>query len=595
MNSLRAVIRAGSFALFVLVLGIAAHASEWQRGDVSAAIGNGQYQVYRQTVNGKFTTYSLIETLTDGSGTVSGEHGSGGNGYTTGCAFDSTSHLYTTNFSNTKVYKFSIPDPHSVSQTIDTNAAAPGGHSESLVFDGSGNFFVGNPDFHPNVGQAVVLKYSPAGTLLNTFTVATGDRGADWLELSADGNTLYYTSEGTSIKTFNLSTNTQGSDFFTEESGALFTVRILPPSFGDFAGDFLVANTANVLRLHVSERVTVAQTYTIDGATSLFALGLDTNGTSFWVGDIGTGNLYRINVSSGAIEFGPIPTGAIPSEANPAATLGGICVDGLATAAQPQPVVQTVTLTPTSNSATVFNDNNSNSWQITLDGLTTTATATIAFTEIPQSAGNSDIPGYGPCELASADGKMCTVHQVSVDVDPSHYPGGIDFYHHWNFKPPTPINPRMIKNGTTDITTAVYPDPGTGGHTNSPSTYLDNEAPKPTGSSCGFLFPPNSITWEAEFPLTFAFTAVANGNKCSRGPFLTNLKPVISLALIGTSPTITPITLPSTSFRNFLGLGIWYYILPTKTLQPGTYLVSVFDQSNHIPLFSEHINIVPDK
>jgi hypothetical protein len=255
-------------------------------------------------------------------------------------------------------------------------------------------------------------------------------------------------------------------------------------------------------------------------------------------------------------------------------------------------VVQQVFLTPANNSGTVFNDNNSNSWTITLDGLTTNAIATIAFTEIPQSAGKSDIPGYGACELASFDGTKCTVHQVSVDVDPTFYPGGIDFYHHWKFKPPTPINPRMIKNASTDITTFVSLDPGTGSHTNDPSTYLDNEAPKTTGSSCGFIVPGNNITWEAEFPLTFVFTAVANGKKCSRGPFLTSLKPVISLGLIGPPGTVTPITLPSTSFHDFFGL--WYYVLPTSTLQPGTYIVSVFDQSNQIAAFSEQINIVPE-
>ncbi len=77
--------------LSLLLFGILAQASEWQRGDVFVAIGNGQYQVYRQTgTSGGGPIYTLIETITDGSGTVSGENGSGGTGFTTGCAFDST-------------------------------------------------------------------------------------------------------------------------------------------------------------------------------------------------------------------------------------------------------------------------------------------------------------------------------------------------------------------------------------------------------------------------------------------------------------------------------------------------------------------------
>src|ERR1700674_2530237 len=158
MNSLRAVIRAGSFALFVLVLSITCRASEWQRGDVFVAIGNGQYQVYRSGVEG----YTLIETITDGSGGVSGvsgENGSGGIGYTAGCAFDSTGHLHTTNFTNANVYKYNIPDPHKVSKTIPASSEALS--SESMVFDGQGNFFVGHAD-----GTHVVDKFDPTGALI---------------------------------------------------------------------------------------------------------------------------------------------------------------------------------------------------------------------------------------------------------------------------------------------------------------------------------------------------------------------------------------------------------------------------------------------
>jgi hypothetical protein len=179
------------------------------------------------------------------------------------------------------------------------------------------------------------------------------------------------------------------------------------------------------------------------------------------------------------------------------------------------------------------------------------------------------------------------VHQISVDT-PAF--SSIDFYHHWNFKPESPINPRMIKNGMTDITTQVFLDPGTGGHTKTPSTYVDNEAPTTTGKSCGFIFPPNNFTWEAEFPLTFLFRAVPNGGSCSKGPFLSNLTPVISLARVDPSGTVIPITLSSTSFRVLFG--VWFYVLPTKNLQPGTYIVNVFDSSNRMPAFSQKINIV---
>jgi hypothetical protein len=246
-----------------------------------------------------------------------------------------------------------------------------------------------------------------------------------------------------------------------------------------------------------------------------------------------------------------------------------------------------LSLTPSNNSGTVMNDNNSNAFMVTLNGLSTNATVTVAFTEVPPTTVND----FGrPCELASNDGTKCVVHQVSVDVQNFT---SVDFYHHWNFKPGTAINPRMIKNGSEDITTAVYLDPGTKGHTIGPSTYTDNEAPSPTGTSCGFIFPRNNSTWEAEFPLPFLFTAVANGKSCKKGPFLTTLSPMISLAL-SSSGTVTPITLSTTAFKLLPLLKTWSYVLPTKNLTPGTYVVTVFDQSNQISAFSETINIVAD-
>ncbi len=540
--------------------------------------------------------YTLIETITDGSGTVSGENGSGGNGFTAGCAFDSTSHLYTTNFSNTKVYRFSIPDPHSVSQTIDTNAVAPGGHSESVVFDGSGNFYVGNADYHPNEGQAVVLKYSPAGSLLNTFTVATEDRGSDWTELSPGRqHSLLHIRKGAHQGVRSRAQNTQLPDIPAVKTSLpgsnAYEFRLLPQTIG---GGFLIADTEHLIRTDAQGNVVQHYReiqrgeYLVRGQPG-HQCGWQRESNVFLGAAISTLEISTDLISSRArSRRARSPRSAFA--ANPIPQPWRHLRQRVAAAAQPQPVVQTVTLTPANNTATVFNDNSSNSWQTTLNGLTQTAHVTIAFTEIPQSAGNSDLPGYGACELASSDGTKCVVHQISVDT-PAF--ASIDFYHHWNFKPNHPINPRMIKNGTSDITTAVFLDPGTKGHTNTPSTYVDNEGPTPSASSCGgFIVPPNGLTWEAESPLTFVFRAAANSGRCGRGPFLTNLSPVFSLAHVDPSGTVTPVTLSSTSFKVLFGF--WYYILPTKNLQPGTYVVTVLDQSNHIASFSETIKIVPE-
>jgi hypothetical protein len=74
---------------------------------------------------------------------------------------------------------------------------------------------------------------------LTEFTVATQNRGTDWIDLASDQCTMFYTSEGTSVKRFNVCTNTQGTDFSTALNTA-YAFHLLP------GGGALVANSSNV-------------------------------------------------------------------------------------------------------------------------------------------------------------------------------------------------------------------------------------------------------------------------------------------------------------------------------------------------------------
>ena len=284
-------------------------ATDWAIGDVFAAVGGGMYRVYRN--DGTFK-----ETISDGLG-----------GFTTGCAFGrGTSYLSTTNFTYNKVVKRTFGHPHDIVQIIDTTEAeAQNGLNESIVFDAAGNFYVGHPD-----GNRLIHKYNASGTLQETFSAAIEDRGTDWIDLTADQTTIFYTSEGRLIKRFNVSTNTQLVDFATlPGTGTAFALRLLPPDNG--SGGLLVADTFNIKRLDGSGNV--LQTYDVSsgeiGEDSWFALALDPNGKSFWAGDSFTGNFYRFNIASGAVEVGPIATFA----SNPVTTagFGGICVKGART------------------------------------------------------------------------------------------------------------------------------------------------------------------------------------------------------------------------------------------------------------------------
>lgn len=278
----------------------------WSVGDVFAGVARGLYNVYDN--NGVFK-----ETISDRLG-----------GFTTGCAFNNTlDKLYTTNFSNTKVVVYDDASPHAIVQTVDTALQNPSGHSESVVFAASGDFYVGHPD-----GNGDILRYNSAGVFQQAYDVAVESRGSDWMDLAADQVTMFYTSEGGAIKRYDVSgAGAQLADF-ANIGGVSYAFRLLSP--GDGSGGLLVANTSDVKRLDGTGAV--VQTYDVAGEDAWFSLNLDPNGTSFWAGDFGTNNFYRFNISTGLVEVGPIASGG---------SLFGLCVKGELTAA-----LQEITLDP---------------------------------------------------------------------------------------------------------------------------------------------------------------------------------------------------------------------------------------------------------
>jgi len=308
-KKVKALFLLGILAIGAIALSVSTHvyasSVSWTTGDVFVGVSNGTYKVYDNT--GAFK-----DTISDGQG-----------GFTTGCAFNGTlDKLYTTNFSNTKVEVYDNAIPHTLSQTIDTGVINPGGHSESIVFAANGDFYVGHPD-----GNKAIQRYSSAGVYQQSYTVATENRGSDWMDLASDQKTMFYTSEGGLIKRFDVSgAGTQLADF-ASIGGVSFALRLLPP--GDGTGGLLVAHSTDIERLDGAG--TVVKTYAVAGEASWFSLNLDPNGTSFWAGDFTTGDFFRFNIATGAVEVGPINTGT------GASTVFGICVKGELTAAQSLP------------------------------------------------------------------------------------------------------------------------------------------------------------------------------------------------------------------------------------------------------------------
>lgn len=275
-----AILRATAATLIVMTVafgGAPAAAAVWTRGDLFVGVSNGQYQIR------------------DGAGvlkeTVTGPFG----GSTTGCAFNGDlTKFYTTFFDATKVVVFDVAHPHAVSQTIDTAAASPGGHSESVVFAANGHFYVGHPD-----GNKLIHEYDAAGNLVTTFAPASESRGTDWSDLTVDQTTLFYTSEGRDVKRFNVATNSQLADFGTlpgtDPPFRAFAVRLLAP--GDGSGGLLVADKVDIKRLDGAGNV--MQTYDAPGQDGWFALTLDPDGTSFWSASFDTSEVFKFDIATG--------------------------------------------------------------------------------------------------------------------------------------------------------------------------------------------------------------------------------------------------------------------------------------------------------
>ena len=149
------------------------------------------------------------------------------------------------------------------------------------------------------VGQAgcnqTLLKTALGTTIDAEYTVATEQAGVFWMDLGADGCTMYYTSFGPNVKRYDVCGNTQLADFNTAPlpGGMTQDLRVLPD------GGVLVSSGEVIVRLDSTGVVT--QTYEVPGEGALWA-GLDLVGDgTFWVANYRTSNVYRFNLTSGAI------------------------------------------------------------------------------------------------------------------------------------------------------------------------------------------------------------------------------------------------------------------------------------------------------
>ena len=392
------------------------------------------------------------------------------NTFATGMAFDASGNLYVTLFGANKVVKFD----HSGNLQEGTFGSGFNSDPESIRFDSAGNAYVGQAD-----GSHQVLKFSSSGAPLAMFSPAIENRGTDWIDVAGDQTTLYYTSEGNHVKRFNLGTSTQLADLNSTAlaGGAAFALRILP------SGGVLVADLDRVVRLDNSGNV--AQTYFAssieDGNASpvLFALTLDPDGKSFWTADLGTGTVWKIDISTGAVDV-TIPTGFLNSVA-------GLVVFQEITATNTVNLLFNPSPTPVTQIATIGNpgDPNAQSLALTLQSVDPPVNVSVSFFYEPtdvstgtQGVGIADgdcengateatdfdcrfVPDfvYPPGPNLPAGDKLvphiipshdnlgvwvrviATLPDGSPAVEGRDYAGPVEWYYAWNTNPPLAAPP----------------------------------------------------------------------------------------------------------------------------------------------------------
>ncbi len=372
---------AAALAVPILMPAASANGVPLANGGVLAATGSGQVKNFSPTG-------TLQDTLDNTSGAT----------YTTGMCFNSSKDLFVTNFGSDTISEFD-----SGGNLLNATWATTPTTAESCAVDNHNNMFVGGP------GAAAIYEFNSTGTLINTFSV-TGR--TDWVDLKADNCTILYTGESLEIDSYNVCTSTQNPAFATGLPSTSFALRLRPN------GEVIVACASEAVRLDSSG--TVLQTYPITGSGTLFAMNLDPDNTTFWTGDIATGEVSRVDIATGNV--------LTQFNSSPSSLLAGLSIVGEIIVNQPSLVLTPSTGTANTGTAhtvtaTIMNPGGSISGQtvhFTVTGAnsatgtgTTNASGQATFTYTGTNVGTDTITGTfltatGTATMVWTNGPGCT-------------------------------------------------------------------------------------------------------------------------------------------------------------------------------------------
>ena len=308
--------------------------------------------------------------------------------------------------------------------------------------------------------------------------------------------------------------------------------------------------------------------------------------------------------------------------------LGGICVDGSFSAAQPQPDTLTPLggqlLTPASNTITLTAGTTGTIFKATLAGLANNVSVTVRHTLVSPSAAQSDpavfslnpgtdrittpipvignmlcdtaLPTFegqpGKCEVFEFEVNP-TVDLTTVTENIQICPAGSTCTGTPTDLPGTAANPRLLRNLDEDITSGINTYPLSGGRNCVFTVHQQGFDINHNAHSCGFQSPiqGQNFTKIAGSSIPFKFTAIT-GTNCQHGPFLSgnSLEPLLLITrlLPPAAPTAQTVIVKGNSGGPplFIFSGqTWQLQVDTSNLPVGNYLATVIDLNNVIPAF----------
>ncbi len=244
----------------------------FQTGDILISMTDGTVQWWRQP----WMQVKVLPTLTDGQAK--------------GMAFDTFNNLYVTHWYGAGLSGNDVATFNQYGNSTGLFGSGYDCNPSSIVFDNSGNAYVGHADC-----STAILKFGPLGNSLARYSVAVENRGTYDIGLDNNQCTMYYTSEGPDVLRFNVCTNTQMSNFNS--------APLPDPVAGAFAllpgGGMLVANSSVITSLDASGKF--VRTYSTPNNSCWLGLALDLDGVSFWASDWCASSVTRFNIATGAV------------------------------------------------------------------------------------------------------------------------------------------------------------------------------------------------------------------------------------------------------------------------------------------------------